>query len=229
MKPTAAFDTGVFFFRNFFVLTLLLFTSSSAQENTLEPIQIAEVKREKPVDFEKEVLPIFRESCLACHNATDAKGDLILETPAKILKGGETGPSVVPGKAKESLLIKLAAHQEKPAMPPRKNKASAQPLTPEQLGLLSLWIQQGATGTVSSALRPVPWESLPQNIKSIEAVAISQNGQFAVCNRGNQIFLYSIPAKELIGLLADPDLPTDAVAARSPTGTLFSLFRLLTG
>src|SRR5688500_1237373 len=144
-----------------------------------EPIAVTAVKRDKPVDFEKEILPFFRESCLACHNATDAKGELVLETPEKIRKGGENGPAVVPGKPAESLLLKLAAHQEKPVMPPRKNKAGAMPLSSEQLGLIQLWIEQGATGTVSTALGPVPWKGVPANLKSIEAVAISRDGQYA--------------------------------------------------
>src|SRR3954462_1488755 len=104
------------------------FVGLNAAEAAKEPepaIQIAELKREKPVDFEKEVLPLFKQNCLACHNATDAKGDLILETPEKIRKGGENGPAVVQGKSMESLLLKVAAHQAKPFMPPRNNKAGA--------------------------------------------------------------------------------------------------------
>src|SRR5882724_4765191 len=50
----------------------------------------------KKVDFEAQVLPIFKRNCLACHNAIDAKGELVLETPTTILKGGESGPVVVP-------------------------------------------------------------------------------------------------------------------------------------
>ena len=54
-----------------------------------------------------------------------AKADLVLETPADILKGGESGPAVVPRKGAESLLLKVAAHQLKPFMPPKDNKAEA--------------------------------------------------------------------------------------------------------
>jgi hypothetical protein len=115
-----------------------------------KPIAISEVKRDGPVDFQKEILPILQKKCLACHNATDAESDLVLETPATILKGGSQGPSVVAGKGLESLLVKLGARQEEPVMPPADNKVGAQPLTPEELGLLKLWIDQGATGMVSS-------------------------------------------------------------------------------
>ena len=51
------------------------------------PIEIAEVKHEGDVDFEKEILPIFRRNCLACHSATEAQSDLVLESPQTILKG----------------------------------------------------------------------------------------------------------------------------------------------
>jgi hypothetical protein len=53
------------------------------------PIPIAEIKRSTAVDFEKEILPILKNNCLACHNQTKAKADLVLETPQTILKGGE--------------------------------------------------------------------------------------------------------------------------------------------
>ena len=77
-----------------------------------KPIQIATIKRDTKVDFEKEILPIFRRNCLACHNSTEAESDLVLETPKAILKGGAEGPAAVPGKGAESLLIQLAARQK---------------------------------------------------------------------------------------------------------------------
>ena len=60
-------------------------------------IPIADVKHDGNVDFEKEVLPILRKKCLACHNTTEAESDLVLETPQTILKGGSDGPAVVAG------------------------------------------------------------------------------------------------------------------------------------
>src|SRR5262245_32008357 len=78
------------------------------------PIEIAEIKRDGEVDFEKEILPIFRRNCLACHSATEAQGDLVLESPQTILKGGSEGPAVVAGKGAESRLLKLASKQKEP-------------------------------------------------------------------------------------------------------------------
>src|SRR5688572_26306705 len=74
------------------------------------PIPIADVQRSASVTFDQDVLPLFQKKCLACHSASAKKGALVLETPASILKGGETGPAVVAGKSGESLLLKLASH-----------------------------------------------------------------------------------------------------------------------
>src|SRR5438105_12404513 len=129
-------------------------------------IAIVEPQRAGPIDFEKEILPVLKNNCLACHNQTKAKADLVLENPQTILKGGESGPAVVPGKSPESLLLKVASHQEKPSMPPKDNKVNALDLTPEQLGLIKLWIDQGAQGEVRAAA-PLEWRPLPENVNPI--------------------------------------------------------------
>ena len=79
----------------------------SAEES--KPIAVVKLDRADKIDFEKEILPLFNASCLACHNKTKPKGGLVLETPADIRKGGDGGAAVVPGKPAESLLLKAAA------------------------------------------------------------------------------------------------------------------------
>ncbi|MFO0869764.1 MAG: c-type cytochrome domain-containing protein [Pirellulales bacterium] len=171
-----------------------------------QPISIADVKHDGPVDFEKEILPILRRSCLACHNATEKESDLILETPQTILKGGGEGPSVVPGKPAESLLLQLAAHQKEPVMPPKGNDVKARNMTPEELGLLKLWIEQGAKGQVSGSSGPITWQPLPAGVNPIFAVAVTPDGQYAAAGRANQIFIYHVPSKREVGRLTDPSL-----------------------
>jgi WD40 repeat protein len=191
---------------------LTLFCSSLIQAAETKPsdsktaaIAITEIKRTAAVDFEKEILPLFKSNCLACHNQTKAKADLVLETPQTILKGGESGPAVVPGRSAESLLLKAAAHQADPAMPPRDNKVNAIDLTSDQLGVLKLWIDQGAKGEVKGSLA-LEWKPLPEGLNPIFAVALSSDGQFAACGRANQIFIYHVPSGQLVGRLTDPDL-----------------------
>jgi WD40 repeat protein len=171
-----------------------------------EPIPVADVQHNGPVDFEKEILPIFRRSCLACHNQADKEGKFVIETPASILKGGGEGPAVVPGKSAESLLLKLASHRDEPIMPPDDNKAKAKPLTSQELGLVKLWIDQGAQGTVKGSSGPLAWQPLPPGLNPIYSVAVSPEGQYAAASRANQVFLYNVPAKREIGRLTDPGL-----------------------
>src|SRR5882762_9329015 len=125
-------------------------------------IAIANVAHPAPVDFQKEVLPILASNCLACHNKTKAKAGLVLETPADMLKGGDTGPAIIPKKGSESLMLLAAAHQGELAMPPKDNKVAAADLTPPQLGLIKLWIDQGATGSVSANIA-IKWQDVQES------------------------------------------------------------------
>ena len=169
-------------------------------------LEIAEVKRDKPVDFQEEILPILRANCLACHNRTRSKGEVIMETPDDIRKGNEGGPFVEAGNAEDSFLFQVAAHSEDPIMPPAKNKVDAKNLTPAELGLLKLWIDQGAKGTLRARL-PVTWRQYQHPNPPIYASAIDNGGRFAAAGRGNRIHLYDLATGEKEPLnLADPAL-----------------------
>ena len=169
-------------------------------------LEVAVLSRDKPVDFALEILPILRKNCLACHNARDTEGDLNLETPATIAKGGESGAVVVPGKAGESLLMRHVRQIEKPFMPPRRNKVSAKKLTPRQLALVESWIDEGAKGEVAEVAQELKWRPIPFAHAPIYAAAISPDGQYAAAGRGNQIFVYHLPTRRLAARLADPGL-----------------------
>ncbi|HSH93837.1 MAG TPA: c-type cytochrome domain-containing protein, partial [Roseimicrobium sp.] len=210
------------------LLSLLILVSSLTTFAATTPLEIAKVKRSGGVDFEREVLPFLRANCLACHNRTGAKAGLIIETPADMLKGGDSGPAIVPKKGAGSLLLKTAAHQvEDMVMPPRGNKANAGDLTPEQLGLLKLWIDQGAKVSTVVA-RQIQWQPLPTGLNPIYAVAATTDGQFAAASRANQIFVYQLPTSQLTARLTDGAL--NGVAHRdqvnalafNPEGTLLA-------
>lgn len=184
------------------LMTLLLPGNASAQK----PISIAVINRSDPIDFELEVLPIFRRSCLACHSTSEANGSLVLETPATILKGGDSGPAVVAKNGAESLLLKVAAHQTDPIMPPPDNDVGAKTLTTQELGLLKLWIDQGATGIVRGVISPQNWRPLPRGVNPIYATTLTRDGQFAAAGRANQICIYHVPSGQLVTKLTDPAL-----------------------
>ena len=74
--------------------------------------------------FEKKIRPALSEHCYSCHS-TDAKkqrGGLLLDTKAAVLKGGDTGPALVPHKPQESLLIKALRYGDPELRMPPKGK-----------------------------------------------------------------------------------------------------------
>ena len=172
----------------------------------LKPIPIAELRRTVPVNFETEILPIFRQNCLACHKSLDPESGLVLETPDAIRKGGEHGPAVVSGHAAESHLLQLASHQQGPEMPPADNKVAAAALTPEQLGLIQAWINQGAQGSVGTIARTIPRGPLPAAAHPILALAITPDDSYVACGRGNKLAVYDLRVPRLDGELVDPAL-----------------------
>ena len=66
----------------------------------------AELPREQVEFFEKKIRPVLVERCYECHSAAakKLKGGLALDTRAGVLKGGDTGPAVVPGAPDRSKL-----------------------------------------------------------------------------------------------------------------------------
>ncbi len=98
--------------------------------------------------FEKEVRPLLIERCLKCHGEDKPKSGLKLNSRAGVLKGGNTGPSVVAGKPDESLLIRVVRHDGDLHMPPKEK------LSDKQIGVLTRWVKLGlpwptASGTLT--------------------------------------------------------------------------------
>lgn len=175
-----------------------------------ESIRIEAPQRKDAVSFEKEILPILRQNCLACHSANEKQGDLVLESPRGMLQGGDAGPAIVPGRAVESLLLTLASHGDDPVMPPEGNDVSAKNLTPAELGLIKLWIDQGAKGGDRiDTLSPKQAQPLPAGVHPVQAIALTEDGQFLAAGRANQIHLFHVPTGQRITKLADTSLDTE--------------------
>jgi len=179
--------------------------ATAAEEASAKSIPLKTIDHPGTVDFQQEILPLLRDNCLACHNATRSKADLILETPADILRGGENGPAVVPGNGRGSLLLQAAAHQTDPFMPPKDNKVQAANLTGEQLALIRLWIDQGAKGEVR-ANAPIHWVAPAPQVRPIYALALTPDGRYAAAGRANQLDLYDVPLQRYAMSLVDPAL-----------------------
>jgi len=102
------------------------------------PALAVEPAQPAAVAFKNDVLPILEAKCLDCHGAKKKDGKLDLRTRAAMLKGGNTGAAIEPGKPDKSLLIELIHFNE---MPPKKTKPR---VTADEMKLLKAWIEAGA-------------------------------------------------------------------------------------
>jgi mono/diheme cytochrome c family protein len=99
------------------------------------------------VTYTTDIKPIFDASCVKCHSGDRPKARLHMDTLEGVLKGTKEGKIVTPGDSTNSFIIKAVAHavpDHDSWMPPLDNRAGIKPLTPEQIGLIRAWIDQGA-------------------------------------------------------------------------------------
>lgn len=93
--------------------------------------------------FEKQIRPVLVQHCYECHSKeSDDSGDLLLDTRGGLLRGGASGPAVVPGKPERSLLIAAVRyHDPDLAMPP---EDSGGKLPDNVIADLKQWVEMGA-------------------------------------------------------------------------------------
>lgn len=103
------------------------------------------------VDFEQDVLPILARRCALCHTQDRTEGELSIATREDLLKGGVTGPAVVTGDSKESLLIQLVEGAEQDRLMPAKGPR----LSDRQVETLRQWIDQGMLWKDGVTLTPM--------------------------------------------------------------------------
>nr|BAL53699.1 NB-ARC domain protein [uncultured Planctomycetota bacterium] len=194
-------------------LVLLLATNAraAAQEVQVEPIKVISLNRKDPVSFEKEIYPILEDKCLSCHAGPVKSGGYDMSTYEGLMKGGKRGPAVHPGRPNDSLLVHLAGRTKQPAMPPVKKGSKDAPLTPEQLALIKLWIEQGARGPSVAIERKREFKlgRIPAAIRPIGALAISPDKSTLVASRGSEIHVYDAGSGQFIRALVNPDLKDD--------------------
>ncbi|MEZ5943570.1 MAG: c-type cytochrome domain-containing protein [Planctomycetaceae bacterium] len=188
-------------------LVALLVLVTVIQTQAEEAIQPADPALGREVDFYRDVYPILEAKCLACHNAAVKEGDLILESVEALLKGGASGEGAIPGKPDESYVYLVASRRDEPAMPPLPNKVQAKPLTSREVGILKLWIEQGAkAGERPEVAGSLNWQPVPESFKAVYSLALSGDRRFVAAGRGNRIFVYDLAAGSEVGRLTDPAL-----------------------
>ena len=180
------------------------------------------------VTYDDQVLPVFQQSCLNCHNPDKAKGGLDLSTFSGAMKGGSGGKIAEPGDA-GSKLIAVVTHSAEPKMPPEGEKLGG-----AQIDILKAWIEGGLLENKSSSARkpskpkfdtsiasaadtkpdgppPMPLDVLLEppvlapRASSVNAMAASPWAPLIAVTGQKQVLLVDTNTLELAGLLPFPE------------------------
>lgn len=124
----------------------VLVITISAPAKDVDVSKLPPASSQKDVTYTKDIKPIFDKSCIKCHGAEKPKAKLRLDSLEGVLKGSADNKVIEPGNSAKSILVHNVARlgDEDYWMPPPDNKTKIPPLTPEQIGLIRAWIDQGA-------------------------------------------------------------------------------------
>jgi hypothetical protein len=122
----------------FFLLGVLGTAVPAEDQKQDKPLLPPPVK--DPMDFARDIQPILAARCINCHGPKKQSSGLRLDSGDMVIQGGNSGPILNKGKSADSLLIHVVAGLEEERMMPPKG----QKLTPEEIGKLRAWIDQGA-------------------------------------------------------------------------------------
>src|SRR5438067_1933352 len=111
--------TGI---RAVLVLAIIMAGNIAWGKMTPEQVTLLPPPVARQVSFGKDIRPILEASCTKCHGRGRSKGDFRLDTRETLLKGGESGAAVLPGKSEQSYLIELVSGFDPDTVMPRKGK-----------------------------------------------------------------------------------------------------------
>ena len=132
------------------------------------------VTAQAPVNYLRDVKPVLKSRCYACHGALKQESGLRLDTGSSIRQGGDDGVTVVTEDVDKSLLIRrVSAKDAAERMPPEGDA-----LTKAQIETLKNWITQGAVSPDDEQPEPDPrqhWAFQPPRRPDLPSPAESQN------------------------------------------------------
>ncbi len=187
--------------RNSFAVLGLAFILSAGASRAAEKIS-----------FNRDIRPILSDICFTCHgpDVSKMKGGLRLDTKEAAMKGGESGPAIVPGKPEQSEVYRrLVTHDADDFMPPKK---SGKTLTAEQIDSFRRWIAEGAEYQGHWAfIAPVAADGRRQ---AEQALAVARSARLVPSAATNAIdaFVLARLAKE--GLKPQPEAPKETLIRR---------------
>jgi hypothetical protein len=152
-------------------IAILALTAISTVAAPPDPSKLPPASAKTGLTFDKDIHPIFDTACVRCHGEVKHSGNLRLDTLDGVMKGTKDGKIVTVGHGEQSKLVfAVASIDGKVAMPPKPKPRKGlqaggtnapapaaqemaapakpmppwKPLTPEQVGLIRAWIDQGA-------------------------------------------------------------------------------------
>lgn len=152
--------------------------------------------------FENRIRPLLAENCFKCHGPAKAEGGLRVDHITPLLKGGDSGPALIPRQPDQSLLMELVRRDDPDyAMPPDARDA----LTPQQVADLKQWIALGAPWPTAET-----WSDEQRDehgftatdrswwaVQPLADVNVPQNASDWVKNEVDQFVLYTLQAQGL--------------------------------
>ncbi|HWE04555.1 MAG TPA: c-type cytochrome domain-containing protein [Tepidisphaeraceae bacterium] len=182
---------------------------------------------DKPAPTYSQVRAIFVHRCMSCHDAKEAEGELVMETFESLMKGGDEGVVVIPGKADESLMVQQLEHKKKPFMPPPK-KAPALPAS--EIAVIRAWIDAGAKGPLpGDASANPPATTRPAHIvpavavrRPVLSLAYDSKMNVVAAARPGEVEIWSVDQQAVIHRLNDLAGDVNAVAFSSDGTRLFA-------
>ncbi len=114
--------------------------------------------------FEKQVRPLLTAHCLECHGGGETNGGLSLDSRAAWMKGGDSGPAIVPNQPDQSRLIEAVGYKNRDLqMPPKKA------LSESEVATLVEWVKRGA---------PDPRESNSVHAAPVKGMSLEDGRKF---------------------------------------------------
>lgn len=138
---------------------------------------------------------VLQRECVSCHGGEKQRAGLDVSSREALLRGGESGVVVIPGRPEESLLLRVLAPGAEPHMPPKGQLSEA------EISGIQRWIAEGlpweeglptATATATVGAGEGGWEPLPAGYRPVLALALSPEGGRLAVGRGDRLVLYDV-------------------------------------
>ena len=169
---------------------------------------------------------VFSKHCVDCHAAQDPEGKLVLENFDGLMKGGELGAAIVPGKSAESLLVRMVEGSfekdgKKKVMPPGKREK----LTPAEIAAIKAWIDAGALPPAVAVARELTVPKIPLRVPArnpVNALAFSSKAGLVAVGRYGEIELRAASDLHLVRTLSGLTGNINAVAFSEDGAEVFA-------